>query len=49
MKNKETTDNMGFARCGVEGTPQRNSRKYPQKTFPFFSFVLILKNGKSFC
>ena len=28
---------------------QKICRKYPQKTFPFLYFIVILKNGKSFC
>lgn len=38
---------MGFARCGVEGN-LRKSVENTRKTFPFFSFFVILKNGKSF-
>jgi hypothetical protein len=40
---------MGFARCGVEGILRKTCKKYPQKTFPFLYFFVILKNGKSFC
>lgn len=39
---------MGFARCEVEGN-LRKILENTRKTFPFFSFFVILKNGKSFC
>ena len=40
---------MGFARCGVEGNLREILENTRKKTFPFFSFFVILKNGKSFC
>ena len=41
--------NMGFARCGVEGNLREIIENTRKKIFHFFSFFVILKNGKSFC
>ena len=46
---KNTADNMGFARCGVEGNLRKILENTRKKLFHFLVFFVILKNGKSFC
>ena len=45
---KNTADNMGFARCGVEGNLRKFSENTRKKLFPFFKITKKLKNGKVF-
>ena len=41
--NKRTADNMGFARCGVEGTLRKFLENTRKKPFRFYFFVNLKK------
>ena len=47
MKIRKTADNMGFARCGVEGN-LRNILENTRKNFSIFYFFRSFKKWKKF-